>query len=272
MNDFREEIRKIPPVTRFLLISLLGVSLPVFMNVVPAYKVIYHYELVFKQLQIWRLYTTFFLGSKGIPYIFELVMVYRFTSQLEGFDGPYYLKSADLAYQTFVAAICIIIASLPVNSFVLFRPFLLCLAYIYSALAPLGAQTSIMGLVTLPVSYTPWIMLGFELLNGGPTGVAQMVPGALVGHLWWWGVWGPNVGGAGGILQEWSIAPQWLRDWMGERGAPRPGARSATGATGANIGSGVHVVPPRRPATAAAAEPAASTSGYNWGAGKKLGS
>ncbi|KAJ7434427.1 hypothetical protein B0H11DRAFT_733754 [Mycena galericulata] len=66
MNDFREEIRKIPPVTRFLLISLLGVSLPVFMNVVPAYKVIYHYELVFKQLQIWRLYTTFFLGSRCI--------------------------------------------------------------------------------------------------------------------------------------------------------------------------------------------------------------
>ncbi|KAJ7746483.1 Der1-like family-domain-containing protein [Mycena maculata] len=274
MNDIVAEIRKIPPVTRFLIVSSLSVSLPVMMNVVSAYKVIYTHKLVFEQLQVWRLYSSFFLGSGGITYIFVrvLLLAVRMGSQLESTDGPYFKKSADLAWQLFASCVAIIITSIPVQPYIFFRPLLLCLAYVSSALAPVGAQTSIMGLVTLPVTYTPYIMLGFELLNAGPQGVARMLPGAVVGHLWWWGVWGGAVGGAGGVLQEWSIAPRWLRDWFDEGDAPRPGARGAAGTTGANSGGGVHVVPPRRPLNAPAAAPAASTSGYQWGSGQKLGS
>jgi Derlin-2/3 len=109
-----------------------------------------------------------------------------------------------------------------------------------SALAPPGAQTSLFGLVTLPVTYLPYIMLGMDLLNGGPHAVVIALPGAVVGHMWWWSVWGSAVGGAGGVLEPWSGAPMWMKKYMGE---VYP-LRRADGATGANIGPGVTVVPP----------------------------
>ncbi|KAJ6608225.1 Der1-like family-domain-containing protein [Mycena sp. CBHHK59/15] len=267
MNDFAAELRKIPPVTRFLCASSLAITLPVLMQLVSAYKIVYTYDLAFNKLQIWRLYTSFFLGSGGINYIFEFVMLYRTMDQLE--SGPYARKSADLTWQLFAAGICIIIASIPVGSAIFFRPLLLCVTYIGSSLAPLGAQTSIMGLVHLPIKYLPYIMLGMDLLINGPGAVATALPGAVVGHLWWWGVWGSAVGGAGGVLQEYGAAPQWLRDWMGESNAPPPTVRGPGGTTGANAGGGVHVIPPRRPATAS--NTPATTTGYNWGTGQRLG-
>lgn len=155
---------------------------------------------------------------------------------------------------------------------IFFRPFLLCLAYISSALAPVGTMTSVMGLVQLPVKYFPYVMLGFDLLLGGPSAVANSLPGAVVGHLWWWSVWGPELGGAGGVLLRWSGAPRWFRDYMGEGNTPPPGARNPDGTTGANVGGGVRVVPPRRFAEEAVAAGAERPAGYNWGTGgQKLG-
>ncbi|KAF8217675.1 Der1-like family-domain-containing protein [Mycena galopus ATCC 62051] len=265
MDDFLAEIRKIPPVTRVVCFSFLSISLSCMAGLVSGYKIIYTYSLAFEKLQIWRLYTSFFLGSSGINFIFELAMVYRTMDQLE--SGPFAGRSADLAWQLFVAGIGIMITSLPVNSMIFFRPFLLCITYVGSALAPAGAMTSIMGLIQLPIKYLPYIMLGMDLLMAGPGAVAQSLPGAVVGHLWWWGVWGPEVGGAGGILQQWSAAPRWLREWMGEGNAPLPGARTPDGATGANSGTPVRVIPPRRAADATAGAGTTRTTGYNWGGG-----
>lgn len=109
-----------------------------------------------------------------------------------------------------------------------------------------------------------------DILMGGPAAAAQSLPGAVVGHLWWWGVWGSATGGRGGILQEFGRAPQWLRDLIGEGPAP-PVAAGPGGGAGANQGGGVHVIPPRRPATASGSG-GSTASGYNWGSGNRLGS
>ncbi len=45
-----------------------------------------------------------------------------------------------------------------------------------------------MGLVTLPVKYLPYIMIGMDLLTGGPYAAAQGIAGAIVGHFWTAGV------------------------------------------------------------------------------------
>ncbi|KAJ6469381.1 Der1-like family-domain-containing protein [Mycena sanguinolenta] len=271
MNEFLAEIRKIPPVTRFICASSLGVSLSVMGGLVSGYTLIYTYKLAFERLQIWRIYTSFFFGSSGINYIFELVMLYRTMDQLE--SGPFAGRSADLAWQLFVASVGIMVTSLPMNSMIFFRPFLLCITYVGSALAPVGAMTSIMGLIQLPIKYLPYIMLGMDFLMFGPGAVAASLPGAVVGHLWWWGVWGSELGGAGGILQPWSIAPRWLREWMGEGNAPPPGARASDGSTSATASSGVRVIPPRRPAETTAGAGTSNTTGYNWGSGgNRLGS
>lgn len=147
------------------------------------------------------------------------------------------------------------------------RPLLLCLAYLSAALAPLGAQTSLMGLISLPAKYIPYLMIGMDLLMGGPRAAAQAVAGAAVGHFWWWSIWGGTVGARGGVLESFGRAPRWMRNLVGEGGVPPP---STGAASNAGTSGGVQVIPPRRVADASSGSSA--TRGYNWGSGQRLGS
>jgi len=124
-----------------------------------------------------------------------------------------------------------------------------------------------MGLVTVPIRYYPYILMGFDLLIGGPYAAALAVGGALTGHLWWWSVWGGSLG-SNGLLTTRARAPEWLRRFMGESG-PRAQLQGAGGEAEALARGGIHVTAPRRPATAANAAP--PVNGYSWGSGRRLG-
>ncbi|KZP17452.1 hypothetical protein FIBSPDRAFT_747057 [Athelia psychrophila] len=63
MAEIIAELLKIPPVTRFLCASSLAVSIPVNLGLVSAYKVVIIWELVTKKWEIWRIFTSFFLGG-----------------------------------------------------------------------------------------------------------------------------------------------------------------------------------------------------------------
>ncbi|KAJ4467016.1 Der1-like family-domain-containing protein [Lentinula aciculospora] len=261
MDAFVAELKKIPPVTRFLCVSLVSVTGPVLMQLVSPYNVLFHHSLVFgaRGFQVWRLWSSFFLGSSGLSFIFEIIMLYRTGNELE--MGPYLRKSSDLAFQLVFACGAIMATSVPLSSMLFFRPLLLSLVYLSSQLAPPGSQTSLYGLISIPVKYFPFALLGMDLLSGGPRAAAVALPGAVVGHLWWWGVFGTEAGGRGGPMAEYGRAPRWLAKWFGETSGPSANSIRATG-------SGVHVVPPR----ARTEETAQTTHGYRWGSGNRLGS
>lgn len=146
---------------------------------------------------------------------------------------------------------------------VFFRPFLVCLVYLYSSLAPPGAMTSIMGLITIPIVYYPYVLMAMDLVVYGTSAAALAVAGAAVGHLWWWTVWGGELGSRG-VLGPYSMAPQWLRRLFGEEERPRR-PPAAGGAAAGLARSGVHV-------TAPAGAPTTGTStGHTWGSGRRLG-
>jgi hypothetical protein len=65
--DFLNEIRKIPPVTRFLCLSTIGVSVPVMAKFVSVYDVLFVKDFVTQKLQLWRIPTSFFLASALKP-------------------------------------------------------------------------------------------------------------------------------------------------------------------------------------------------------------
>jgi len=52
MDQIMAEIRKIPPVTRFLTGSSLVISIPVLMNIVPRYMIVFFPKLVFRELEV----------------------------------------------------------------------------------------------------------------------------------------------------------------------------------------------------------------------------
>lgn len=243
-----EELRKIPPVTRFLCGSLLSVSLPMMTQLVSPYKLLFVRELVTQQYEVWRAFTTFFIGGSGINFIFDVAMFYRNSDELESkhFAG----RSADYAWQLLLASLTILGLNLPLRTFIHTRALLIALTYVSSMLAPAGSQTSFWGLITFPVKYLPYAFIAMDFLMGGPQAAAVSVSGAVVGHLWWWTVWET------GLLRGWASAPRFLRSLMGEDGGDgRP----------QNLGGGVYAVPPRRE------EPARPARG-NWGPGRRLGS
>lgn len=154
-------------------------------------------------------------------------------------------------------------ATWPMNAYIFTRPFLLCIVYLYSALAPPGTMTSIMGLVTVPVIYYPYILIAFDLLMGGPHTAALSVAGAVVGHVWWWTVWGGELASQG-VLHNRARAPQWLCNYMGQTNQAG-GPPSAGGTAQALARGGIHVTAPRRAAEAG------DPTGHTWGSGRRLG-
>lgn len=250
MADLWAEIKKIPPVTRFLCGASLGVSLPVMLQLVSPYSVAFVRQRVTKGLELWRVPTSFFLGSSGLAYIFDLVMLYRTSNGLETVD--FLFRSADYAWQLSLAALAVLGLNIPLQSVVHARPFLMTLVYLHSKLAPPGAQTSLMGLISIPYMFFPYVLAAMDLIMAGPGAAAQAVTGMVVGHVWWWGVFDTRA------LQAFGTAPGWLRGLIG---GP-DGGSSAGGGIG-----GVHVVPPRdrqQPATG-------RTTGHSWGSGRRLG-
>ena len=91
--------------------------------------------------------------------------------------------------------------------------------------------------------------LAIVVCLGGRAAAARSISGAVIGHLWWFGVWD------GGLLRRLGTAPAWVRNLIG--GGRDPGAGGA--------GGGVHVVPPRR------VRDETQPVGHSWGTGQRLG-
>jgi len=248
---FRDVIRSIPPVTRFLCGSSLAVTLPTMLQILSLSRLVLVWPLVIRRFELWRVWTTFFYGGTGLGYLFELVMLYRSSASLELDHYPW--KSPDYAWQLTLAAGAILAANLPLGTYLHSRALTLCILYLSSALAPAGTQTSFMGLITFPIEYLPHVMIGIDFLMGGPGAALISVTGAVVGHLWWWILYGQDQRFR--RLREFGRAPSWVHALV-SRG------------TGANFGTGVQATPPR-----GQGEGTDRTAGYNWGGGgNRLGS
>ncbi|KAF8518191.1 DER1-domain-containing protein [Gautieria morchelliformis] len=245
---FMAEIRKIPPVTRFLAGSSLAVTLPVMLQLVSVYKVIYHYSLVFERLEVWRIWTAFFFGGSGINFLFDFIMLYRTSDALE--SQHYTRRSADYAWQLMLASVGLLGLNHPLGSHLLHRPLILTLVYLSSRLSP-HTPFSLFGLVTIPAMWWPYVMLGLDGMMGGTQMLVQSLTGVVVGHAWWLLIWRDTAGFSG-------RAPEWLKRLM----PPPPAPAGASGPQPRGFGA------TRGAATAA---PARQPAGYQWGTGQRLG-
>jgi len=200
-----------------------------------------------------------------LSYLFDFVMLYRNSNTLE--ETHYSRRSADYAWQLLGAASAILALSYPLKSVVNFRPLLIALTYVSSRLAQPGATISIMGILSIPVLYYPYAMVAMDFVMAGTSAAAGGVVGLVAGHLWWWAVFGGELG-RGPLARE-ARAPGWLKRLLGDgpEERPRVGRRSERNDDEVRGPmDGVHVV---RPAGRAA--PGGSTTGYQWGTGHRLG-
>ena len=83
MDQFVAELRKIPPITRFLCGSSLAVTIPVLMNIVAPYKLLFVRELVMKKFQV-CCHVFGKLKRRLIPIDLEIVVQFLFREWVVG--------------------------------------------------------------------------------------------------------------------------------------------------------------------------------------------
>lgn len=250
-----DDISRIPPVTRFLCASTLGISLPVMLKMLSPYSILFMRELVTQRLELWRPFTSMFFAGTGLNFIFDFIMLYRNSESLESiqFTG----LSSDYAWQLMINAVSILCLNMPLRSMFHFRPLLLSLITLSSRLTP-NALTSIFGLFTLSQAYLPYALVALDLLVSGPQAAASSLTGVISGYSWWYLVHNADAGRPGA---EFARAPSWLRtmlDPQGERAVPGVGRILNEGRA--------------RAATARRTASRATSGGHNWGSGNRLGS
>ncbi|GAB2219705.1 hypothetical protein Droror1_Dr00007342 [Drosera rotundifolia] len=141
------------------------------------------YSLVFKRLQVWRLFTNFFfLGPFSLNFGIRLLMIARYGVQLE--RGPFDRRTADFLWMMIFGGLTLsIFAAIPM----LWSPFLgislvFMLVYVWSREYP-NSQINIYGLFTLKGFYLPWMMLGLDVIFGSP--LLPILLGIVSGHIYY---------------------------------------------------------------------------------------
>uniref|UniRef100_A0A0C9RXV1 Derlin n=1 Tax=Wollemia nobilis TaxID=56998 RepID=A0A0C9RXV1_9CONI len=183
MSSPGEWYNTLPPVSKafgtFCLLTTAGYHL----GLVNWQYISLNYDLVVKNLQIWRLFTNFFfLGPFSINFAIRLLMIARYGVQVE--RGPYDRRTADFLWMMIFGALSLLVFSLvpALRSYFMGRSLVFMLPYIWAREFP-DAQVNISGLFNVKGFYLPWVMLALNVIFGSP--LLPDLMGIIVGHLYY---------------------------------------------------------------------------------------
>jgi len=179
-----EDIKKVPPVTRFLCGTTMVITLSTMLAVVERRSLVYTKGLVVGRWQIWRVFTSFFHGGTGVGLLMNAYMLFRSVHLLEA--TTYRERSRDLAWQLILCAIAIFLLSMPFSANLHHEQLVLCLTYLPSMMKP-RATFSLFGIIPTREKYLPLILVAVHLWEEEVhwrVSLPLSCTGLLVGHLW----------------------------------------------------------------------------------------
>ena len=135
MDDIREAIGRIPPVTRYFLGITFLLSFCMTYSILSPYNLVLDMPPVFTKFQIWRLITTFFFaGPFSMSFLFGMAMLYYTISLLEAHYGD---RQADFAtLLVFNALASILIAYAAGDCLIMQGPYVFSLMYVWTKYVP----------------------------------------------------------------------------------------------------------------------------------------
>ncbi|CAO1613117.1 unnamed protein product [Parajaminaea phylloscopi] len=178
-----DELRKVPPVTLFLVGATLLVTVGPLLQLINPYLFLLWWPAILKRGQVWRIVTSFFLTGGGLQLIFDLFLLGRNSLDLE--VNAYYRRTSEYAWTLLIVATLIVGTNYPLQSTVLFNPLLMALNYLWARNNP-TASVSLFGLVSCPAPLLPYAYLLFDLLRGGPGMAVQSATGILAAHIYYY--------------------------------------------------------------------------------------
>ena len=190
MDDFKTLYFKVPPITRYYLTSLFVTAIiaTYFKSLqIIIYYIFLDYDLIFKQFQIWRLFTNlFFIGGFSTSFLFFVVMVYmNFKAQEE---SSILLR----AYAQFIMMLVYLLLFLNVINIISYKIFsikpgftlasqlILSLIYINSKREPQKQVT--LYFFRMQNCYFPYALILLNIVSGG--GIYDNIVGIIAGNIY----------------------------------------------------------------------------------------
>jgi len=175
-----DEINKIPPVTRYLLIGTLGATIPAVLKLYDPSPLVLYWPYVLHRWQFWRPVTSFFLAGSGIQLIFDIIAIFRSSSALEEGE-PFYRSTSTYTWTLILTNALILLLNYPLNSAVLFRPLLYAITTFWSR-AYRSASVNIFGIVNVRAPLLPYAYIALDVLMAGPHAGIQSGTGILAAY------------------------------------------------------------------------------------------
>ncbi|KAI9105299.1 Der1-like family-domain-containing protein [Phlyctochytrium arcticum] len=253
MDDIRDWVLGIPPVTRFLVFAPLGLSLLATFGFVSPSQLYLDYTPVFKKFELWRLVTNFFFGKLDLGFLFHLFFTYRSSLSLE--TGAFIGRQADYAFMIVFLMAVLDLVSPYIYGFFMASGLSLGLTLVW-AQENAEQEVSFFFGIRMKAKFLPYAMVALNFLQSQNIGgVYQEVAGiaAGFGYLALTRDYAARYGG-----QPLLKTPQFVKTFFGE-----------TARVPVNSGSGISATAPRAVPGAAPAETTARRR--TWGAGQRLG-
>lgn len=183
MADIQAWWKRVPPVTKTLAATSLGLTLAVNFRLMPAHRVIYDASMAFQHWQLWRPLTALFVWPLGFGFLVEMFMLLRHSQQLEQVE--FLGRTADYLWMLLLALPPLWLGAWLFRLPLLGASFVMVILYVWARKFPEENMTFMFGL-RFKSKYLPWVLLAFHVLMGGSPWADVL--GIAVGHLYWFAV------------------------------------------------------------------------------------
>ncbi|KAI9146595.1 Der1-like family-domain-containing protein [Paraphysoderma sedebokerense] len=244
-NPIIQWFNSLPIITRTLFGATVGCTLLGSFLISP-YTMILYWPKIFKELQIWRLASCFFVSKLGLNWAINLYFLYRHSLDLERdtFAG----RTADYSYFVLLVMSFCLAGGYVMKFAVLGESLTLAIVYLWAQYHPEMVVNFMFGM-RFKALYLPWVLVGWDLLMTGGLPLSKIM-GIIAGHGYYYlDTIYPAASGRRLIN-----TPSFLRRYFYNDG-PRQGGFSGSGAY-----------------TAGGARPSEGAQGRtSWGSGRRLG-
>ncbi|KAG4095621.1 DER1-domain-containing protein [Neocallimastix lanati (nom. inval.)] len=171
----------IPFVTRCYM--TMAFSVPIFMEfgLVTAKTIALIGPAVYEKLQIWRLFTHFFVNKLGFGFLMNLFFLYQSLTSLE--NGKFYGRKADYVWFFIFGMLIFDFIAIKFSYFFLPGSLMFYIIYYWSQ-CNRDQNVSFMFGFQFKAVYFPFVLIAFGLLSGGGLDKTQLF-GIAVGHLYY---------------------------------------------------------------------------------------
>ncbi|OAF71911.1 hypothetical protein A3Q56_00310 [Intoshia linei] len=173
----------IPPVTRYFVFSVLGLSLMTRFGIINPYTLVLYWDSIYKDFEIWRFLTSaLFLPVSGFSFLLNMYFLYTYSTQCEKIFPD--SRPDQYFYLLFFNWIIITTLALLIGNPLITCPSLImAMIYIWSKYNANIIVTFWFG-VKFKAMYFPFVLMGLNLVIGGGNIVSDILA-ILSGHLYY---------------------------------------------------------------------------------------